>query len=304
MIWHMEVPKYNLYPWFVCELVRKYVKVCLSGNGGDEVLGGYYLRYRNALRIQELAAEPLAGLLIIPSKLFQAFPNNMRTQNRLRVLQFLRENLSEYFVLAGMFPDSFNERLFKMRGSMSELRGHYEPFFRGVDLLQGVMNAELRTKLVDDLLSVDDTMSMANSLELRVPLLDNRIVDLMAAVPWSLKYESGTQGKLLLRKAIGNLLPEESLRKPKWGFSVNVQTWFKGELGEVIHQILPDSDVLLRYFEPRTVRRLLKTTRGTSEDRRFQVLLWQLLGFHFWHRLFIDGDQLSAPNLQAGALVA
>jgi len=304
MIWHMEVPKYNLYPWFVCELVRKHVKVCLSGNGGDEVFGGYYARYRNALRIQRLTLEPLAGLLRTPSQLFGAFPSNMRTQNRLRVLQSLGDNVSEYLILAGVLPDSFNEKLFKVRGSKLELRSNYEPFFAGVDMLQGLMNAELRTKLVDDLLSVDDTMSMANSLELRVPLLDNRVIDLLAPVPWRLKYRPDTQGKLLLRKVVGDLLPEESLKKPKWGFSVNVQTWFKGELGELVHQILPDSDIMASYFEPRTVRSLLATTRRSGEDRRFQVLLWQLLGFHFWHRIFIDGDQVRGPNLQAGALVA
>jgi asparagine synthase (glutamine-hydrolysing) len=304
MIWHMESPKYNLYPWFVCELVHKYVKVCLSGNGGDEVFGGYYGRYGNALRIQELANKPFAWMLRTPSRFLQPPLKDVKTQNRLRALQALGNDVSEYLILAGTFPDSFNQKFFKEEISAFNLRQHYAPFFEGVDLVQGLMNAELRTKLVDDLLSVDDTMSMASSLELRVPLLDNRIVDLMTPVPWQLKFAPGTHGKLLLRKVAQKILPQETMRKPKWGFSVNVQAWYNGELGELIHQILPDSDVLPKYFQPKEVQRIIEGTSGTSRDRRWQVLLWQLLGFHFWHKIFIERERVDATKLQVEALVA
>ncbi len=304
MIWHMEAPKYNLYPWFVCELVHKYVKVCLSGNGGDEVFGGYYARYQNALRIQELARKELAWTLRIPSRFLQGLPQGMKTQNRFRVLQNLGDNVAEYLILAGVLPDSFNTKLFKEEDSASSLKELYAPFFEGVDFVQGAMNAELRTKLVDDLLSVDDSMSMASSLELRVPLLDNRIVDLMTTIPWRLKFAPGTFGKLLLRKVVQKVLPDEAMRKPKWGFSVNVQAWYNGELGELIRQILPESDVLSRYFKMKTVHDIIDATTGRVEDRRLQVLLWQLLGFHFWHKIFIESKHVDAAKLQVEALVA
>jgi len=303
MIWHMEAPKYNLYPWFVCELVRKHVKVCLSGNGGDEVFGGYYVRYANAFRIQNLSANPLSQLVRWASAPLQSVPVNFRTQNRLRVLRALGDEVGEYLILAGMFPDSFNRRFFKVEGSLEEVRSEYAPYFERADLLQGLMNAEMRTKLVDDLLSVDDTMSMANSLELRVPLIDNQIVDLMVTVPWQMKYAPGTYGKLLLRKVIGRVLPEKTLQKPKWGFSVNVQTWFKGELGELIHQVVPESDVLSRYLNPKAIRNVCQRTTRNADDRRLQVLLWQLLGFHFWHKIFIETERVNTTG-RVGALVA
>jgi asparagine synthase (glutamine-hydrolysing) len=304
MIWHMEAPKYNLYPWFVCELVRKYVKVCLSGNGGDEVFGGYYARYKNALRIQELSKSRLASLLRPAGTVARHLPLSVKAQNRMRILQALGDETEEYLVLAGAFPESFNEKLFRTQGSAGEMHDHYAPFFGGVDLIQGLMNTELRTKLVDDLLSVDDTMSMANSLELRVPLIDNRIVDLMSKVPWYMKYAAGTEGKLLLRKVIAKLLPEKSLRKPKWGFSVNVQAWYNQELGELIRQIVPESDVLPKYLDGHIVERIVNRTTGREGDRRFQVLLWQLLGFHLWHKIFIERERVEATNLQVEALVA
>lgn len=305
MIWHMEAPKYNLYPWFVCELVRKYVTVCLSGNGGDEIFGGYYARYQNVFRIQRLAKKPLSSILKISGNMFQSIPQNMKARNRLRVMKSLGDNASEYLILAGVLPDAFNDELFRNGAhTVEDLRKQYDPFFEKCDFIQGLMNAELRTKLVEDLLSVDDTMSMAHSLELRVPLLDNRVVDLIASVPWQMKYQPGTHGKLLLRKAIRGILPEESLRKPKWGFSVNVQAWFKGEVGELVQQILPESEVIQEYFRADRVRKLIASTTDSDRDRRQQVLLWQLLGFHLWHRIFIDSDRVGAASLGAEALVA
>jgi asparagine synthase (glutamine-hydrolysing) len=304
MIWHMESPKYNLYPWFVCELVKKYVTVCLSGNGGDEVFGGYYTRYQNALRIQRLSKNALSPFLKITGGLLAALSKDMRNKNKFRALESLGDNTAEYLILAGVLPNSLNKTLFKDQlSSPAQLTEHYSQLFQGSDFLQGLMNAELRTKLVDDLLSVDDTMSMAHSLELRVPLLDNRIVDLMTVVPWQMKYTPGTCGKLLLRKAISGVLPEESLRKQKWGFSVNIQSWFKGEVGELVRQILPESEALGTYFRTDRVRKLIADTTSSERDRRKQVLLWQLLGFHFWHRIFIDSGRVGATALEVNAMV-
>jgi asparagine synthase (glutamine-hydrolysing) len=305
MIWHMEAPKYNLYPWFVCELVRKYVTVCLSGNGGDEIFAGYYTRYQNALRIQRLSKNPISPFLKMFGGPLAALSKDMRSKNKFRALESLRDNTAEYLILAGALPNSLNQTLFKDHlSSPAQLVEHYSQFFKGSDFLQGLMNAELRTKLVDDLLSVDDTMSMAHSLELRVPLLDNRIVDLMTVIPWQMKYAPGTYGKLLLRKAISGVLPEQSLRKQKWGFSVNIQSWFKGEVGELVRQILPESSVLGTYFRTDRIRKLIADTTDSERDRRKQVLLWQLLGFHFWHRIFIDSERVGATSLEVNAMVA
>ncbi len=302
MIWHMEAPKYNLYPWFICELVRRNVKVCLSGNGGDEIFGGYFTRYGNALRIQSLMRSPASPLFQGAGAVLQELTNDPKAKNKFRILRSLGDRVASYLILAGAFPDSFNRKLFQASHSLAELKEHYTPFFEQEDFLQGLVDAELRTKLVEDLLSVDDSMSMAHSLELRVPLLDNRIVDLMAPVPWQMKYSPGTHGKLILRKAVEQILPMESLRKPKWGFSVNVHNWYSGELGELVGQVLPDSEVIGRYFDRSFVRRLMSSRLG-ARQRRYEVLLWQLLGFHFWHRIFIDSDKPGAGNLEVNALV-
>jgi asparagine synthase (glutamine-hydrolysing) len=165
------------------------------------------------------------------------------------------------------------------------------------------MRAELRKKLVDDLLSVDDTMSMAHSLELRVPLLDNRIVDLMTPLPWQSKVLPGKYGKVQLRKVMKDELPEESFRKPKWGFSVNVYNWYKGELGELIRQIVPESKIVSEYFSQTKIQNLIDHS-SAPKDRRYQILLWQLFGFHFWHKIFIESERPEQAVLEINSLAA
>lgn len=301
MIWHMEAPKYNLYPWFVCELVRKYVTVCLSGNGGDEVFGGYVARYQHALRIERLSHNPSSSLLRIITPL-EGISRDMRTRNRFRILRALGDQTREYLILAGAMPESLNKKLFKnVNYSTEGLLECYAPFFPArSSFLENLMKAELRTKLVDDLLSVDDSMSMAHSLELRVPLIDNRIVDLMTPLPWQLKFRGGS-GKILLRQVVKDLLPKKSLQKPKWGFSVDVNAWYQGEAGELIHQIVPDSSIINQYFSKTMIQKLIDRA-GSSTERRYQILLWQLLGFHFWHRIFVDGERPENVPLEVAAL--
>jgi asparagine synthase (glutamine-hydrolysing) len=304
MIWHMEAPKYNLYPWFVCELVRKHVTVCLSGNGGDELFGGYVARYENALRIQNLSRKHISPILRAAGAL-GGIANDTRIQNRFRVLQSLGNDTNEYLILAGVMPDSFNRQLFKdSKFSTDELRNEYGGYFsNNSSSVDGLMRAELRTKLVDDLLSVDDTMSMAHSLELRVPLLDNRLVDLMAPLPWRSKVIPGKYGKLQLRRVMKDELPEESFRKPKWGFSVNVYNWYKGELGELIRQIVPESKVVGEYFSQTKIQNLIHHS-SAPKVRRYQILLWQLFGFHLWHKIFVESEHPEQAVLEINTLAA
>jgi len=304
MIWHMEAPKYNLYPWFVCEMVRKYVTVCLSGNGGDEIFAGYVARYQKALRIASLSRNPFSRMLKAAGYLIPPF-DDLRTENKLRILRSLGDEVREYLVLAGVLPDALNRALF-IGDNYSDraLAEQYAPFFSNESsFLDNLLRAELRTKLVDDLLSVDDSMSMAHSLELRVPMLDNRIVDLMVTIPWQDKFIPGVCGKFALRKVMKDILPKEILMKPKWGFSVDVSSWYKGELGELVRQILPTSEVIDRYFSKKTIERMINRP-STPKNRRYQVLLWQLLGFHFWHKIFIDSDNPARAQLEIDALVS
>ena len=117
----------------------------------------------------------------------------------------------------------------------------------------------------------------------------------MTPLPWQSKFRPG-YGKLLLREVMKDLLPKQSLQKPKWGFSVDVNAWYKGEAGELIRQIVPDSNVINQYFSKTVIQKLIDRS-ASSTERRYQVLLWQLLGFHFWHRIFIDSERPERAQL-------
>lgn len=306
MIWHQEEPKINLYPWFVSELVRKHVKVCLSGNGGDELFGGYFNRYGHALRIMKLSSSPIAPLARMGGTIIEGVAGRfagLPGSNRARALRALGDHARAYTVLAGVLPSSILRGLcrFDGRGEVAA-RAHFDPHFgRDGDFVEQLMRAELATKLPEDLLAVDDAMSMAHSLEVRVPFLDNRLLDLMLPVPWRLKYAPGTWGKLILREAVKDLLPARCLRKPKWGFSVDLYAWYRGEMGELARQIIPDSEVVGRYFSRSFLSKLLRR-RPNPRDTRYYQLIWQVLGFHFWHKIFIDGENLRNPTLNVESL--
>ena len=127
-------------------------------------------------------------------------------------------------------------------------------------------------------------MSMAHSLETRVPLLDNELVDLMLPTPYTYNYVNGV-GKALLRKAMAGILPKRCFEKPKQGFSLNIQKWWKSELGEEIRRVLPESVSLKGYFD---IERLKQIIPNVEESYSKVSLLWRIYAFHIWHDLFIE----------------
>lgn len=302
MIWHMDQPKMNLYSWFICEFARKHVKVCLSGLGGDELFLGYFNRYRHALRVERLRRFPLqqiveaVGHLLYP---IASRSNNLKIRNRIRMLRAISDPAELFLILAGSLDQKDTLELTKFNPSTADLlKSSCTQFFSKTgDFLDQFTYAELKTKLPDDFLAVDDAMSMAHSLEVRVPLLDNGLVEIMSRVPWQLSFRPGSYGKLLLRKAVAKMLPKHCLQKPKWGFSVDVFSWFKGELGEYARQIIPESDAISKFFNREFIEKILSKRPGRSHTRYYS-LIWHLVGFHIWHRMYIDSKKKTVPSFE------
>ena len=146
--------------------------------------------------------------------------------------------------------------------------------------------------LPDDLLARGDKMSMASSLEARVPLLDHHLVEFAASVPARLKVH-GLQRKYLLRQVARDLLPEPILNRSKKGFPVPISEWLRGEAREFSRDLLDPGTIARRgLFDPRVVARMLDEHETRTADHSSQ--LWALISVELWHRLYVDRSR-SAP---------
>jgi asparagine synthase (glutamine-hydrolysing) len=290
MIWHSEQPKLNTYSWFVNQFARKYVKVCLSGLGGDELFFGYPTssRYVAFERAQSLMKIPGASLL-------SSFTSGKRKQ----VLSNVKNRAATYITTVSPAFGSLDRYIFvnPITNYKDNLESRMDKtFFQNNNaFVQQAVYAEFGTKLPDDFLSIDDSMSMAHSLENRVPLLDNQLVDLMLPVSYTCNYENG-EGKALLRKAMTGILPEECFRKPKQGFSLDVVKWWPGELGAEIRNTISESATIKQYFDVGALKNLFPFAQDSYST---VSLLWTVYAFHVWHGLFVENGKERIRSTQA-----
>ncbi|MFY9579850.1 MAG: asparagine synthase (glutamine-hydrolyzing) [Gaiellaceae bacterium] len=256
VVLHLEEPRMNFsYPnYLTAGFASCWVKVVLSSVGGDELFAGYPWRY-------ELADRP-----DFLDRYFEAW-------SRLLTRDELGEGLAK--------PLAADVDLDRPRRLYDELMEDTQ------DLpdLERILAYELKTYL-HGLLLIEDKLSMAHSLESRVPFLDNELVDLALTIPASMKLADGVS-KSLLRRAMQGRLPETVLARGKTGFVPPQGSWFMQ--GGYVDEILLSERALSRgLFKPEFVRRLIEEHRSTTRNRR--LVLWTLLCLEWWHRIFVEGE--------------
>jgi asparagine synthase (glutamine-hydrolysing) len=273
--------------YLVCRLARSDVTVALSGDGGDEMFAGYP-RYATALGRAELPP-PLRPLL---RALARRLPHSAPGRNRL--LDLGRNRLGRY--AATMLLPAHPAYGGIVRADLAPSTDDLEQAFstwqtdRGeADLLTTMTLTDLRTYLPGDILTKVDRTSMAVSLEARVPLLDNALVDFALTVPSELKIRGG-RGKWLLRRAIEGLVPPRVLRKPKQGFSVPLRPWFRDELRHYVDALLHDSPAYT-YADRPALQRMVREHR--AERRDHSSVLWRVLVLDGWLRALGAGELAS-----------
>ncbi|HKI66699.1 MAG TPA: asparagine synthase (glutamine-hydrolyzing) [Solirubrobacterales bacterium] len=280
--------------YLVSELAAGEVKVALSGEGGDELFGGYYTYVADLLapRVGRLAA--LAAPLIerLPSsdakvsfdykaKRFARSAGLPPLERHLGWKQIFTTTQRQALLADGPKTHAYRGKSSR-RQSWDPVEIYRERFAEtvGAEPLARLQDVDLGIYLVDDLLVKTDRSSMAHSLELRVPFLDNEVASLALGLATPLKVR-GTAKKRLLRQALAPLLPEQILRAPKQGFSIPVAAWLRGPLQGFARETL-SAETLARqgWLDPAAVTRLLDDHCAGREDLSRQ--LWGLIAFTLW----------------------
>jgi len=283
----------------LAELASQRVKVVLSGEGGDELFAGY----------PKHAAERLAGLLrVVPGGLRRTFLRAAaeRLPFRARRLRILLANLARsdeaerwtsWFAAfdpelrAAVLNPSV---LVEMDTDTVSLSRAILERARGGSALDRHLFLDMHLWLPDNLLQKGDKMTMAASLEARVPLLDQDLVQLAFRMPDGLKVRGWT-GKVALRKIAAEILPPEIQNRKKVGFTLPIGLWFRGEWADWVADTLTSSRALQRgLFRPEMVRRLVEEHRRGAVDRQRE--LWVLLNLEIWHRVFVDRAAVDKPG--------
>ncbi len=291
LVWHLDEPfgdSSSVPTYYVCQAARRHVTVALSGDGGDEVFAGYprYLQVDYYKRMEQIPRWVRHKIIKLLPKFL---PFTMPGWNYLYALGNL-DNGVPYKL--GMYP-YIQEKLYT-NDFKKEVK-KFDPFELANQILERCQHLDLVSRyqyldtlqyLPSDILVKVDRMSMANSLEVRSPLLDHTLVEYMATLPVSLKLQDGIS-KYALRRVCHQLLPPSVLTKRKQGFVIPTDIWFQKELRTFAFEILLDPRTLERgYFRKEVLEKLLEHHATGKKD--YSTWIWALIVLETWFRIFFD----------------
>jgi asparagine synthase (glutamine-hydrolysing) len=316
LIWHEDEPiawPSSISLYFVARLARERVTVVLTGEGADETLAGY-TRYAFTLKN---AALDRAYRGVVPSFLRRGLRNSVATSTLLGAT--LRRKLEHTFLAkdgdswSSFYFDNFFSAFgeaeqsglltseFVREAAPSEAYKHVLEYWEhsAGEMLQRLLYTDIKTYLVE-LLMKQDNMSMAASIESRVPFLDHVLVEFASRIPREVQIH-GLAGKRILKKAVEDLLPYEILYRPKLGFPTPWSGWLAGPRLEQIRELLLEPRSLDRgYFRREAIEQLFNEHRNKHRDNYDRI--WRLLNLEVWHRVCLEGE--SHAEVDEPALVA
>jgi len=282
--------------YLISNLARKYVTVALAGEGGDELFAGYdtYKAYQVARFYRKVPKLVRDGLVKNIVKILPA--SGKRLSFEFKAKKFISgidypPEISN-FIWWGAYGPAEREKLFAAHVQKKFNESLFAPISSHLDNCsdENVVNRigylDLKLYLQDDLLVKTDRMSMANSLEIRVPFLDHLFVEYARTIPSSLKLK-GLTTKHILKKAMAPYLPPEILTRKKIGFDIPLGVWIRNELKEFVMDVLsPENLNKHKFFNQTTIDKLLKEhLKGAHNHRQ---LLWPLIIFQFWYNRYVE----------------
>ena len=311
LLWHMDEPVADtafVTTYLVSEFARRDVTVILSGVGGDELFGGYrrYLGSHYRARLDRVpgplrrAAMALADRL--PADRHSPILDAMRLARGFLASADMPFD-ERYRSYMAVFPDDTAESLLR-EPAAREFDALGEAFRTATsgDEINRMLTVDAATQLPDDLLLLTDRMSMAVSLECRVPLLDHELVALAARIPERIKVRDGRL-KHVMKEALSDLLPRDILERKKRGFGAPMGAWLKRELAPVMKEVLSAEAIERRgLFRAAPIAELIAAHEANRVDGTDRLLA--LLNFEIWARIYLDGREPSDVTDELKAAVA
>lgn len=292
---------FSIFPtYLVSKMARQHVTVSLSGDGGDELFAGYdtYIANRMGdayLRVPALLrkglVQPVLNWIPPTGKKKGLINRAKRFAEGMRLPRDLEHTRWMIFLQEAEKQRLYSPEMQRALGDFQSYQFIRDYFARShtTDRLNRQLYVDIKTYLVDDILVKVDRMSMATSLEARVPFLDHRVVEFTATIPSSLKLQGKTT-KYLLKKAMAKQLPPDILKRGKEGFSIPIKNWLKHDLKELMMDILsPDRIRHEGFFDVNSVERL--KTEHLSGKENHSHRLWAMMVFGIWQDYFLRNQQ-------------
>ncbi len=304
LVWHYDQPYADssaIPTYYLAQMTRRHVTVALNGDAGDENFAGYERYVANTLagrldglpRAVKLALERLAGVLpggvhrrsvLARAKRFLEVVSEPRERRYVRWLMHFHPSMKMDLCTPDFLASGSDSTGIVVDGYRASDATHF---------VDATLDVDVNNYLPDNLLVKVDVATMAHSLEGRSPFLDHELMEFVASLPAELKLRGQTK-KFILKQAVRPLLPPEIIDRPKMGFGVPLDHWFRGDLKEMAYDLLLSRRLRERgYFHTAVVKRLLD--EHTQGRRNWHYQLWNLLMLELWHRMFIDARPSGPP---------
>jgi len=303
LVWHFDEPFADssaIPTYMVSKLAREHVKVVLSGDGGDELFAGY-TRYAVDRKRSGFGQLPRAFREGVMQPVGRALPHGAWGRNYVHnvALEPLDRYIEDVSIFTRLNKPSLYTNDFLRQLGKCDAADRFREFAarsRADDPLDPLLYLDSKTYLPGDILTKVDRMSMAVSLEARVPLLDHKLIEFVCSrIPASMKMK-GLETKHILKRAVHDLVPAEILNRPKQGFGVPIKQWINQQLRERVRETLTEPRAMQRgYVESRYVNLLLDEHDRGRRDHATE--LWAVFMLELWHRRFIDAPSgLAMPG--------
>jgi asparagine synthase (glutamine-hydrolysing) len=286
IMWHMDDPLADpacVPLYFVAREARKHVTVVLSGEGADELFGGYNI-YREPQSLEVFNKIPRVGKVLL-KRIATMMPEGMKGKS------FIERGVTpmeeRYIGNAKMFTEEEKHDLLKVYQPGLEYTDITRPLYnesKGYDPVDRMQYIDIHTWMRGDILLKADRVTMAHSLELRVPFLDKEVFRVASKIPTSLKTANGTT-KYVLRKAAEGIVPEHVLDRKKLGFPVPIRHWLKNEMNEWAKKIIRESNTDHLINKQYVLNLLEAHCQGKADNSR---KIWTVLMFMVWHQIYVE----------------